>query len=137
MEIERESGRITEVVKCQKCGGSGQETRSLWETCDACEGDGKHHAPCKAKGCDRGVYTKPNGTMVICRVCNGTAVFKSSTRRCKKCKGRGQIKRIYKQTCRSCGGKGEVSRIVKIFNPVLDIGSDTAEKLMKIGANKE
>ena len=132
LTVDRDSGKVVGEFVCNTCRGSGIERRFFRETCSDCEGDGRYHAPCKAKGCDRGVYTKPNGTMVICRVCKGTGVYKSPTRRCRRCKGAGTIKKYYEDVCRSCGGKGYVKRTMKFFNPVLNIKSDTANKLMKM-----
>lgn len=75
--------KIKKQIKCDKCGGTGAETNSDFETCSTCNGMGEV----------RQVTRTMLGQMVnvqACPTCNGDGrIIKS---KCSKCSGEGRIK---------------------------------------------
>jgi len=114
---------LYQVVKCPRCHGKRAQKRTTWDTCRTCGGDGKARARCKAPGCNGGVYTKPNGDKTNCRVCNGTSIYVSPTRKCPSCKGKGVVRVTEEVECGLCDGLGQVKKPYRPFNPAIPKGA--------------
>ncbi|MFR9671915.1 MAG: molecular chaperone DnaJ, partial [Rikenellaceae bacterium] len=75
--------KISKMISCDKCGGTGAKTASSYSTCHTCNGSGY------VTRIENSFFGRIQ-TQGVCPTCNGTG--KTITEKCDKCSGNGAIK---------------------------------------------
>ncbi len=90
--------KITKLIPCDKCGGTGAKTPDSYKTCPTCNGSGVE---------TRSVNTFFGRTQTtqVCHTCGGSG--KVITEQCEKCKGEGVVKADEVVEIRIPAGVGE------------------------------
>ncbi len=90
--------KITKLIPCDKCGGTGAKTPDSYKTCPTCNGTGVETKTVNT-------FFGRTQTSQVCHTCGGTG--KVITEPCEKCKGEGVVKAEEVVEIRIPAGVGE------------------------------